>query len=118
MDFKQKLKEDLKKSILKNQLQRVKTLRLLLAEISKKEIEKRTLLAKKENIKEDELKMKSQLSREEIINLIEKEIKKREKAIEEFEKGKREDLISQEKSEIEILKEYIKIFSQNQDIKL
>jgi uncharacterized protein YqeY len=86
----------------------VSTLRLLKAAIFDREKEKRYKISKeKEELKEEELEKESQLSDEEIIEVIHSEIKKRKEAILEFEKGKREDLVKKEKEEIEILKNYL-----------
>jgi uncharacterized protein YqeY len=80
----------------------------LKAAIFDREKEKRYKISKeKEGLKEEELEKESQLSDEEIIEVIHSEIKKRKEAILEFEKGKREDLVKKEKEEIEILKNYL-----------
>ena len=55
----------------------------------------------------EELNKKRELSDEEVISVVTKEIKSRNDSIKEFEKGKREDLIAKTKEEIEILKAYL-----------
>ena len=58
-------------------------------------------------IQMSELNKKHELSDEEVIDVITKEIKSRKDSISEFEKGGREDLIEKTQSEIDILKEYL-----------
>jgi hypothetical protein len=55
----------------------------------------------------EELNKKSELSDDEIISLIAKQIKTRKESIVEFEKGNRQDLIDATKEEIEILNKYM-----------
>lgn len=55
----------------------------------------------------EEINKKRELSDDEIIAVISKQIKTRKESIVEFEKANREDLISQTKKEIEILNEYM-----------
>ena len=54
-----------------------------------------------------ELNKKHELSDEEVIEVISKEIKSRKDSINEFKKGGREDLVEKTKSEIDILSEYL-----------
>jgi uncharacterized protein YqeY len=108
MSLKEKIDEDLKMAMKEKKEREVSTLRLLKAAIFDREKEKRYKISKeKEGLKEEELEKESQLSDEEIIEVIHSEIKKRKEAILEFEKGKREDLVKKEKEEIEILKNYL-----------
>lgn len=55
----------------------------------------------------EEINLKRELNDEEVIQIISKQIKSRKESIVEFEKGNREDLISQAKNEIAILEEYL-----------
>lgn len=55
----------------------------------------------------EEIKLKRELNDEEIITILSREIKTRNESIKEFEKGNRQDLVSQTKKEIEILKPYL-----------
>lgn len=83
-------------------------LRQLTAAILNKEKEKRYKISKeKEELTEKELEKESQLTDEEVIDVISSEAKKRKEAILEFEKGKREDLVEKEKKEMEILEKYL-----------
>ena len=104
MPLKQKLQEDLN-SALKNRedLKRV-VLGSLLAAIHNKEIEKRTAKAREApSSSAEELAKTSEVIDEEIIKVIKSEIKKRNQAIELYEKGGRQELAQKEKNEIEIL---------------
>lgn len=84
-------------------------LRLLSAAIHNKEIEKRTKLirqlAKEQGVAE--LEELSKLTDEEVIGVISSEVKKRKEAIEQYKKGGRDDLVAQEKKELEILTVYL-----------
>ncbi len=83
-------------------------LRMLSASIVLKEKEKRYKISKKEqNLSEKELNEKSQLTDEEVIEVIVSEIKKRKDAIALYEQGKRPELAEKERKEIEVLKKYL-----------
>ena len=58
-------------------------------------------------IQMEELNVKHELNDDEVIAIISKQIKSRKESILEFEKGGRDDLIEQTKSEIVILEEYM-----------
>lgn len=58
-------------------------------------------------IQMEELNTKKELSDEEVIGIVSKQIKTRKESITEFEKGGREDLINKTQSEIEILEKYL-----------
>lgn len=55
----------------------------------------------------EEIKVKHELSDEEIITIIGREIKTRRESIKEFEKGGRQDLIDKTQKEIDILSKYM-----------
>jgi len=108
MKLKEKINEDFKIALKEKKEIGIGTLRMLKAVIFNKEKEKRYKIFQKEKeLKEEDLIEKSQLTDEEVIEVISSEIKKRKEAIEEFEKGKRQDLAEKEKKEIEILKKYM-----------
>ena len=58
-------------------------------------------------IQMEELKTKKELTDDEVINIISKQIKTRKESIAEFEKGNRTDLIKKTESEIKILEKYL-----------
>lgn len=58
-------------------------------------------------IQMEELNVKHELTDDEVISIIAKQIKTRKESIVEFEKGNRADLIQQTESEIQILEEYM-----------
>ncbi len=108
MFLKEKFQEDLKNSLKEKNEIVVSVLRMFLAAVSNKETEKRTKIWKqKPDLKPEELEKESQLTNEELIEVVSSEIKKRKEAISEFEKGKREDLVKKEKAEMEILQKYL-----------
>lgn len=55
----------------------------------------------------ESINKKKELTNEEIISVISKQIKMRKDSIVEFEKGNRQDLVEQNKKEIEILNKYM-----------
>jgi uncharacterized protein YqeY len=77
-------------------LEKLGVLRYLLSEIQKKEIELRV--------------SKEELTDEHVFKVIRKQIKNRMQSIELYEKGNRPDLVEKEQKEMEILKEYAKMF--------
>ncbi|MFH0906748.1 MAG: GatB/YqeY domain-containing protein [bacterium] len=106
MSLKEKIKEQIKDAMIKKDASRVSVLRMLMSVILNKEKEKRTKLSKEENNPEklDEL---SNLTDEEIIEVISSESKKRKDSIEQYEKGNRQELAEKEKKELEILVDYL-----------
>jgi len=61
----------------------------------------------KSSIKNAEIDLGHPLSDAEVVKLLRKEKKQREEAINEYEKGNREDLISDSREEIEIIETYL-----------
>ena len=92
MSLKETIQEDIKIALRKKNEIVLLVLRSLFAEINNKEIE----LKKKEE----------GLSDEEIGQVILREIKKRQDAIEQFKKGGRDDLVDSEAREMEVLQKY------------
>jgi len=133
MLLKARFEEDLKAALKEKKEIEVSALRLLKAAIFNKEKEKRYKLSQaKDGLTEEELEEKSQLTDEEIVEVISSEIKKRKEAIFEFEKGERLqsslhpakgvvkqhlyypprkkhilELVKKETAEIEILQKYL-----------
>ncbi|MBA7611782.1 putative protein YqeY [subsurface metagenome] len=92
MKLKEKLNEDMRKALREKDTLRLSTIRLLLAAIKNLEIAK----GKDKELKESDL-----------IGALSSEAKKRKESIEEYKKGKREDLVEKETKELEIIKEYL-----------
>jgi len=108
MMLKEKIQQDFKNALKRKQEVETSTLRMLKAAVFNKEKEKRYKLVKeKPDLEEKELEKESQLTDEEIIEVISSEIKRRKEAILEFEKGKRKDLAKKEKAEMKILQNYL-----------
>ncbi len=103
-NLKEKLNNDFKEAFKARDEIRISALKMLQSEIRNAEIAKRTKLAK---AGEGNLDIKSALNDEEIINVISKEVKKRNDASEMYEKGARVDLMEKEKKEAEILFVYL-----------
>jgi uncharacterized protein YqeY len=90
MPIKDKLMEDLKYSM-KN----------------KDTVRKNTVTMVRAAIKQEEIDEKIELTDEDILDIISKQVKQRKDAIEEFAKGGREDLVELTKKEIDVLMEYL-----------
>ncbi len=95
MNIKQRINEDLKNALKEGKDLVVSTLRLMLSALHNREIEKRT--------KERDVN----LTEDEVIEVLQKEAKKREEAILFYEKGQRVDLVQKEKEELEIIRKYL-----------
>ena len=95
MRLRNNIDEDYKQSIKNKDQQKIDTLRLIRSAIKDKDISTRT----SEN--------KEGVNDAEILSLLINLIKQRKDSIEQFQKAKRDDLIKNEQSEIEIIKEYL-----------
>lgn len=108
MGLKQTIQENLKSSLQQHDEIGLGTLRMLLAAIVNKEKEKQFKQSKENpNASETEWQEKSQLSDQEIQDVIMGEAKKRRESIEAFLKGNRQDLVEKETKELEVLKAYL-----------
>jgi uncharacterized protein YqeY len=95
MSLRNKIDEDYKQSIKNKDQQKIDTLRLMRSAIKDKDISSRSS-QNKEGINDSE-----------ILSLLLNLIKQRNDSIEQFQKAKRDDLITNEKSEIEVIKDYL-----------
>jgi len=91
MSLRQKLNDDLKKSMKAGDTNRTGVLRMLSASLKNKEIE-----MKGEELKDDD-----------VMQVINKEAKKRKEAIEAFTKGGRTEIADKEKAELVVLETYL-----------
>ncbi len=82
--------EDLKSAMKNQEKEKLSVIRMLKGSIQMAELDK-----------------KSELTDDEVLAVISKEIKTRRESIKEFEKGAREDLIAKTNSEIQILEKYL-----------
>ncbi len=106
--LKEQIKKDFKEAFKNQKKDKISVLRMLKADITKKEQNKRYQIAQeKEDLSEEQLKEESALTDEEVLGVITSKIKKSKESIKEFEKGDRKDLIEKEKKEIEILEKYL-----------
>lgn len=95
MSLRNKIDEDYKQSIKNKDQKKIDTLRLIRSAIKDKDISSRTS-ENKEGINDSE-----------ILSLLLNLIKQRNDSIEQFQKAKRDDLVKNEKSEIEVIKGYL-----------
>ncbi|KKP80580.1 MAG: hypothetical protein A3B99_05355 [Candidatus Yanofskybacteria bacterium RIFCSPHIGHO2_02_FULL_44_12b] len=104
--LKAKLHQDIKEALKSGNANKRMVLGLVLSSVKSRELEKRAKLSKSES-DGARLEEASQLSEEEIIEVLSSEIKKRKDSIEQYEKGNRSDLAEKEKKEMEILMVYM-----------
>ena len=95
MSLRNKIDEDYKQSIKNKDQKKIDTLRLIRSAIKDKDISVRS----SEN--------KEGVSDQEIITLLITLIKQRKDSIEQFQKAKRDDLIKNEQSEIDVINQYL-----------
>ena len=91
MEIRQRLENDFKKALKNKDKVAISTLRMLKAALYNKEIEKKG----------------EQLKEAEVIKAITKQVQQHKDSIEQFTKGKREDLVKKETKELEILEKYL-----------
>lgn len=103
--LKQKIEDDTRHALKNHEGDLLSTLRMLLAAMQNREIEKRTKLSKKGNT--ENLEKDSQLTDDEVVETIRAEAKKRRDAIEGYEKGGRQEAAEREKRELAILQSYL-----------
>ena len=101
----EKINQDFKEAFKAKNESQLSTLRMLVAAIKNKEVEKRTRLSKSEPV--EKLVELSQLKEEEIIEVISSEIKRRRDASEQYRKGARPELAEKEENEIKTLSIYM-----------
>jgi hypothetical protein len=108
MSLIEKIKQEISAALKEGKATELSVLRMVNAAVQNKEKEKRYRVSKeKPDLSEVELQKESQLGDEEIMDVIAGEAKKRRESIIEFEKGGRADLVSKEKTELEVLKKYL-----------
>lgn len=91
--LKQKLQEELKQAMLARDEVKTSTLRLLLSAINYYEIQKGGA--------------GYEASDEDVLTVIQKEVKQRKESIEQFKAGGRQDLVDKETKELEVLQTYL-----------
>ncbi len=91
MQIREKIEDDFKQALKKRDKITISTLRMLKAAIQNKEIEK-----KGEKLQDGE-----------VIKIIAKQVQQHQDSIEQFTKGKRQELVEKETRELEILKKYL-----------
>lgn len=102
--LKHKLQEELKQAMLARNELKTSVLRLLLSAINYHEIQKGGA--------------GYQATDEDIFSVIQKQIKSRKESIEQFQKGKRQDLADKETKELEILNSYLPKQIPEEELKL
>jgi len=91
MSWQARLSQDLKEAMLAKEADRLSTLRLLKSAVSYAQLERKT----------------DELSEADFVAVVQKEVKKRRDAIEQYEKGGRPELAEKEKKEIPVLEAFL-----------
>jgi len=86
----EKIRQDMKKALKERDKTTLSTLRLLLSEV-----------------KNEELRLRRELTEEEVWTLIQRGIRRQQDSIEQFSKGGRQDLVDKEEAEVAVLKKYL-----------
>jgi hypothetical protein len=105
MALREKIDADFKEAFKAKDETRISVLRMLLASIKNKELEKRAKLSKTE--KAEDLEQLSKLSDDEIIGVVSTEVKKRKEAAEQYGRGGRQELADKEMAEAQIISSYL-----------
>ena len=71
----------------------------------------------KNSIKNKEIEFKKELDDNVVIEILFSELKKRKDSVEHFKKGKRDDLVQKEESEIKVIKKYLPEMKSKDEIK-
>lgn len=95
-----KIEQALRESLKAKEVEKISALRFLLSKIKNAQIEK-----------------KAELTEDEILSVISKEVKERDEAIEMYKKGGREDLVKKEEACKKILQEYLPAQASDEEIK-
>lgn len=90
MSLKDQITDDMKAAMRAKESERLATIRLLIAEIKRKEVDERV-----------------ELNDTQVLAIVEKMIKQRKDSITQFENGGRQDLADKEKSELTVLSAYM-----------
>ncbi|WP_256760185.1 GatB/YqeY domain-containing protein [Cohnella sp. WQ 127256] len=90
MNLAERLNEDMKLAMKSGEKFRLQTIRMVRASIKNQEIE-----------------LRRPLEDNELLNIMSRELKQRRDSLQDFERGGREDLVSNVKAEIEIISEYL-----------
>jgi len=93
MNLQEKIQDDLKKALKARDETKVSTLRLLLAAVKNLEIAKGGAGYK--------------ANEEDIVSVLQKEVKQRKESVESYKAGNRQDLVDKETKELEILENYL-----------
>jgi len=105
MSLKERINQDLREAQLARDVFRTAVLRLVLAAIQNREIEKRTKLSKTEVL--EKLEELSQLNESELMEVLSSEAKKRRESISAFRQGGRPELAEAEQKELAVLETYL-----------
>ncbi|HEX2914109.1 MAG TPA: GatB/YqeY domain-containing protein [Chloroflexia bacterium] len=98
MGLKEQLVQDMKEAMKSKDSQRLDTIRLLRASIQRLEVDRTD--RKNPNYGKE-------ITEQDYVGVVQKEIKQRRDSIEAFEKGGRQDLADKERAELEVMEQYL-----------
>ncbi len=116
MALKDRIKEDIKNALRAGDSSLKMTLGMVQSAIKNRELDKRAKLSKS-GTPQTELEQASQLTDEEVLEVIGSEIKKRKDSIEQFTQGGRPELAKGEQDEIEMLNIYMPAQMPEEEVK-
>lgn len=118
MALKEQLQSDVKDAMRSKDTDRCSVLRMVIAAINSKGLEKRYKIAKENpEMAEDQLTKESMLNDEESLSVVISEVKKRKDAIALYQQGGRQELVDKEQVEIDMLQKYLPEQLSAEDIK-
>lgn len=106
MNIQKKIESDLVSAMKQHEELRLSVLRMLVAAMRNKQTEKRTKCAKA-GVATEDLVRESELTDDEVFEVLRSESKKRKDAIEGFEKGGRPEMAAKERAELEVVGGYL-----------
>lgn len=106
MGIQEKITTDYEQAFKAKNMSVAETLRLVIAALKNREIEKRGKTGS------------SELIEEEVIEVVTREVKKRREAIELYAKGGRQDLVDKEQAELKIIEVYLPILMSEDEIRV
>ena len=114
MAIQERLLEDLKSAMRSGDAPRREALRLLRAEIQREEIESQRLVAERALRAQPvgaegdvEAIERTSLTDEQVVGVLKRLVKRHEDAIDQFEKGKRADLVAHEQAQLAVIQSYL-----------
>jgi len=119
--LKQKFREELRQTMLARDVLKTSVLRMVISAIGYYEIQKGTELWKRASSPASEADRRGragyEATDEDVLSVIQKEVKQRKDSIEQFQKAGRQELVDKETKELELLQKYLPTQMSEEEIK-